>query len=269
MAGPDAPVLRGLSFSVTPGSTVAIVGPSGSGKSTIVALLERFYDPAAGGVTLDGAPLSTYNLAWLRGVEGWVQQEAPLFSDSIAYNIGYGVRSPEKPTPYAGVPTDAGADAVLPPSFVLDPAMVAAATAAAAWTFISGLKHGAATHVGANGGQLSGGQKQRVAIARAIIRNPKILLLDEATSALDSESEKAVSLAIEALINEARNAGGLRTTLVIAHRLSTIRGADKILVLADGKVVESGTHDELLRAGGVYRGLALAQDPKACAHLEA
>ncbi len=232
---------------------------------------QRFYDPVSGSVTLDGRPLSSYNVHALRGAAGWVQQEAPLFADSIAYNIAYGcVEDADKPAAGRGVAPGTALDggdaalSLLPPGFTVPGAVRAAAVAAQAAAFIDSFRAGYATYVGERGSQLSGGQKQRVAIARALMRTPKLLFFDEATSALDSESETAVTAAIEALLAEARAGGGgsgSRTTVLIAHRLSTIRHADIICVVEGGRVVESGGHEELAgRAGGVYARMVAAQD---------
>ena len=233
--------------------------------TSAVALIERFYDPQEGKVLLDGVDVKTLNVAALRATSGWVQQEAPLLSDSIAYNIEYGT-SGEKPTPDQGAPRD---DGPVPKSFHVSESVIEAAKAANAYDFIMSFKNAFATFAGDRGNQLSGGQKQRVAIARAIIRKPRILLLDEATSALDSESERIVTETIDKLITEgSKTDSGRRTTIVIAHRLSTIKNVDKIVVIDGGKVVEQGRHEELLaREDGVYRRLALAQDPHALSAL--
>ena len=232
-AYPSAPehlVCRGYSLLVPAGKTVALCGPSGAGKSTIVLLLERFYDPQAGSVRLDGVDIKTLNVRWLRQQLGLVGQEPVLFMGTVAENIAYGK---------VGATTEEVEEA---------------ARMANAHTFImESLSDGYATQVGQGGGKLSGGQKQRVAIARAIVRRPSILLLDEATSALDNESERVVQAALDEIMAKQK-----RTTLVIAHRLSTIRGADKIAVIDQGRVVEEGTHDELLaNAEGLYTKLAI------------
>jgi len=227
---PDFTICHGYSLSIGAGQTVALCGPSGSGKSTLVALLERFYDPQGGAITLDGVDIRTLNLRWLRSQLGLVGQEPVLFQGSVADNIRYG---------------KAGAS---------DADVEGAARLANAHGFItSSLADGYATQVGLKGSRLSGGQKQRVAIARAIVRKPAVLLLDEATSALDNESERVVQAALDAVVAETR-----RTTLVIAHRLSTIRNADSIAVLSEGRVVEKGTHAELLSLGGLYTRLVMA-----------
>jgi ATP-binding cassette, subfamily B (MDR/TAP), member 1 len=263
-ARPDQVVLKNLTLTIEPGTTVAIVGPSGSGKSTVVQLLERFYDPASGTVKLDGVPLPKLNVHALRAAYGWVPQEAPLFAESVAYNIAYGcVADADKPVAGLGVAPDAGEGATGHPDFTVSPAVLRAAEAASARDFVEGFGHGFATYVGDRGNQLSGGQKQRVAIARAILRDPKILLFDEATSALDSRSEAQVQAAIDDLLTKSKAAGEAerRTTILIAHRLSTIRKADLIYVLDKGVLVESGTHDELVgKHGGVYALMVAAQD---------
>jgi len=228
---PDLWVCRGYSLQIAAGTSCALVGPSGSGKSTIVALLQRFYDPQAGAVLLDGRDIRTLNLRWLRSQLGLVGQEPILFQGSVAENIRYGKQGASQEE------------------------VEEAARQANAHGFITAdLSEGYNTQVGLRGGHLSGGQKQRVAIARAIVRKPAIMLLDEATSALDNESEKVVQAALDALT--ARSAEGLRqTTITIAHRLSTIRGADKIAVMSKGVVKEQGTHDELLVEQGMYAEL--------------
>jgi len=219
-ARPDHPVCQGYNLTVEAGTTVALVGASGSGKSTAIQLVERFYDPDEGVVSLDGQDLKTLNVAWLRQQIGLVGQEPVLFGGTIAENIGYG---------------KAGATRA---------EIEEAAKMATAHGFIMEFPAGFDTDVGEKGGQLSGGQKQRIAIARAIIKDPSVLLLDEATSALDTESERVVQAALDELLTKHK-----RTTLVIAHRLSTIRNADKIAVVDAGQIVEEGTHDELMALG--------------------
>jgi ABC transporter fused permease/ATP-binding protein len=222
---PDVDVLRDVSFAIEPGQRVALVGPSGAGKSTIASLLLRFYDPDAGRVLIDGCDARDYGLHELRGQMAIVPQDVLLFGGSILENIAYG-----RP----------GAS---------EEEIVEAARLANADEFIRSFPDGYRTRVGERGVQLSGGQRQRVAIARAILRDPAILILDEATSSLDSASESLVLQALDRLMQG-------RTSLIIAHRLSTIRSADRIVVLADGCTVESGTHAELLaRADGVYHTL--------------
>jgi subfamily B ATP-binding cassette protein MsbA len=217
-------VLSGIDLSIRRGEIVAIVGPSGAGKSTLLDLLPRFYDPAKGRVTIDGTDLRDLELASLRGLMGIVTQETILFNDTVRNNIAYGLE---------------GAS---------DAEVEAAARAANAHDFISRLPEGYDTVIGERGTMVSGGERQRIAIARAILKNPSVLIFDEATSSLDTESERLVQEAIEHLLRG-------RTVLLIAHRLSTVRNADRIVVLQSGRLVESGTHEELLELGGVYRRL--------------
>lgn len=206
--------------------TIALVGESGSGKSTIIALLERFYDPHSGRISLDGVEIKSLKVSWLRDQMGLVGQEPVLFNDTICANITYGKHGE-----------------------VTEEEVMAVAKAANAHEFISSLPQGYNTVVGEKGVQLSGGQKQRLAIARAIIKDPKILLLDEATSALDAESERIVQDALNRVMVS-------RTTIVVAHRLSTIKGADMIAVLKEGKIAEKGRHESLMRIkDGVYASL--------------
>jgi ABC transporter fused permease/ATP-binding protein len=225
---PDVPVLNGIDIDLAPGEVVALVGPSGAGKSTVASLLMRFYDPQQGKVTVDGRDVRSLDPRWLRQHVGTVAQEPILFSTSIADNIRYG--RPEAPVAE----------------------IEAAARAANAHPFISQFPDGYATLVGERGVQLSGGQKQRVAIARALLKDPRILVLDEATSALDAESEHLVREALERLMSG-------RTTLIIAHRLSTVMGADRVLVLDGGQVVQSGPHARLVTEDGLYRRLVERQ----------
>ena len=225
---PMTAALADFSLAIAPGQTVALVGPSGAGKSTVFQLLLRFYDPATGRVLKDGVPTRALALADLRQGIGIVPQDAVIFSSSALENIRYG-----KP----------GAS---------DADVKAAAQAAFADEFISALPQGYDTFLGERGVRLSGGQRQRIAIARAMLKNPPLLLLDEATSALDAESERMVQAALESAMRG-------RTTLVIAHRLATVIKADRIVVLDQGRVVEQGTHAELLAAGGLYAGLAALQ----------
>ncbi|KLT43566.1 P-loop containing nucleoside triphosphate hydrolase protein [Cutaneotrichosporon oleaginosum] len=229
---PDTTVLDGLSTVFEAGQTTALVGPSGGGKSTVISLMERFYDPASGSVALDGAVLPSLNLRWLRGQIGLVSQEPVLFATSIRENVEMGLIG----TPYEHSSAEE------------KDKMVREACHAANAEFVERLPKGYETEVGERGARLSGGQRQRIAIARAIVSNPRILLLDEATSALDAHAERIVQDALD------RAAKG-RTTVVVAHRLATVRNADKILVIADGRVAEQGTHDSLLALGGVYAGL--------------
>ncbi|KAL2195310.1 ABC transporter [Corynascus similis CBS 632.67] len=237
---PDAMVLRGLDLEITKGQFVAVVGASGCGKSTVVAMLERFYDPSTGKIRVDGDVLSELNPRLYRRIVSLVQQEPTLFQGTIRENVALGVDDSEA--------TDASGPSVS------DSQIESALRAANAWDFVSSLPDGLATAAGPNGTQLSGGQRQRIAIARSLIRDPKILLLDEATSALDTESEKIVQSALA----EAAKAGD-RITVAVAHRLSTIKDADMICVFHGGKVVEKGTHDELIALGGIYRKMCEAQ----------
>ncbi|KAK6242192.1 hypothetical protein SCA6_007581 [Theobroma cacao] len=229
---PDALILHKFNLKVQAGKMVGLVGGSGSGKSTVISLLERFYDPNNGDIILDGCKIKKLQLKWLRSQMGLVNQEPILFATSIKENILFGKE---------------GASMEL---------VIRAAKAANAHDFIAKLPNGYETQVGQFGVQLSGGQKQRVAIARALIRDPKILLLDEATSALDAQSEKIVQEALD-------HASQGRTTIVVAHRLSTIRKADLIAVLQSGRVIESGSHDELIQMkngeGGAYKKMVQLQ----------
>jgi ATP-binding cassette subfamily B protein len=218
---PGSNVLQDFTLTLQPGEVVAVVGPSGAGKSTIASMLYRLYDPASGQLTLDRTPFSVLDAEWLRRQVGVVAQEPLLFSTSIMENIRYG-------RPNA---TEAEVEA--------------AATMANAHSFISKFPEGYHTLVGERGLKLSGGEKQRVAIARTLLKNPAILVFDEATSALDSQAEQAIQLQLKEI---ARN----RTTLVIAHRLSTVADADQILVMDQGRIIERGTHAQLLAAGTVY-----------------
>jgi len=226
---PDKEVLQGVSLVIKPGNVVALVGPSGGGKSTIVSLIERYYDPSSGRITLDGRDIRTLDPKWYRSQIGFVSQEPVLFSCSIGENISFG-------------------------SMNATPQMIEeAAIKANAHQFIETFSEKYNTLVGERGVRLSGGQKQRIAIARALLLNPQILLLDEATSALDAESEFLVQQAIDRLMQN-------RTVLVIAHRLSTVRNANQVAVVSDGKIVEMGAHAQLMESKeGIYRKLVKRQ----------
>ena len=225
---PETPSIAGLSLTVAPGETVAIVGPSGAGKTTLFQLLLRFYDPQQGQIRLDGVDIRELALDQLRSAIGILPQDTVVFSANAMENIRYG--RPE----------------------ATDDEVIAAAKLAAAHEFIERLPEAYQSFLGERGVRLSGGQRQRIAIARALLKNPPLLLLDEATSALDAESERLVQKALEAAMVG-------RTTLVIAHRLATVKRANRIIVMEHGRIVEAGTHAELVAAGGLYASLAALQ----------
>jgi ATP-binding cassette subfamily B (MDR/TAP) protein 1 len=228
---PDQLVLRGLNLHVKPGQYVAFVGPSGCGKSTAIALLERFYDPVLGGVYIDGKDISSFNISKYRSHLALVGQEPTLYQGTIRENIMLGTDRDD----------------------VSDDEMVLCCKNANIYDFIISLPNGFDTLVGSKGSMLSGGQKQRLAIARALLRNPRILLLDEATSALDSESEKLVQAALD-------TAAQGRTTIAVAHRLSTVQKADMIYVFNQGRIIECGTHSELMQKRSAYFELVSLQN---------
>ncbi|KAJ3385238.1 Multidrug resistance protein 1 [Entophlyctis sp. JEL0112] len=230
---PDSQIFENLSLTIESGQTVAFVGPSGSGKSSIIQLIQRFYDPLSGKLTLDGTDIKSLNVKWLRQNIGVVSQEPCLFNSSIKQNI------------LLGAPGDS----------VTETELIEVCKAANCHDFIMQLPQGYDTHVGEHGGMLSGGQKQRIAIARALMKNPKILILDEATSALDTQSERIVQAALD-------RASASRTTIMIAHRLSTVKNADKIIVLDKGRILEMGKHSELIALDGLYNKLVERQKIK-------
>ncbi len=225
---PDTLALDHVTLEIKPGETIAVVGPSGAGKTTLFQMLLRFYDPQSGAILLDGTDIRLLDLHTLRGAIGIVPQDTVIFSADAMENIRYG-----------------RADAT-------DQEVIQAARLAAAHEFIERLPHGYKSFLGERGVRLSGGQRQRIAIARALLKNPPLLLLDEATSALDAESERLVQGALEAAMVD-------RTTVIIAHRLATVQRADRIIVMEDGKVVETGTHQSLVALGGIYANLAALQ----------
>jgi ABC-type multidrug transport system fused ATPase/permease subunit len=222
------PVLQGISFAARPGETVALVGPSGAGKSTLISLIPRFYDPTAGRILLDGADLRDLTLEGLRRQVGIVFQDTFLFAADVRENVAFGRQG------------------------ATEGEIVAAARAANAWEFVERLPRGLDTPLGERGARLSEGQKQRLAIARALVRDPRILILDEPTSALDARAEAQVQAALET----ARRG---RTTFVVAHRLATVQRADRILVLEHGRIVQEGTHADLIVRPGLYRDLCALQ----------
>ena len=220
----ESEVLKDIQLEIKKGTTVALVGQSGGGKSTLVDLLPRFYDPKAGSVEIDGNDIKHYRISELRALMGVVSQQSILFNDTVFNNITLGTEN------------------------ATEDEVIEAAKIANAHEFIEKLPEGYQTNIGDGGDKLSGGQKQRLSIARAVLKNPPIMILDEATSALDTESEQLVQ---EALNNLMAN----RTSLIIAHRLSTIQHADQIVVVHEGKIVEQGTHAELIEKQGIYKRL--------------
>jgi ATP-binding cassette subfamily B protein len=229
---PEREILKGIDFEVKPGTMLAVVGPSGAGKSTLSRLLFRFYEPTGGRITIDGQDIAQVAQKSLRAAIGIVPQDSVLFNDTIGYNIGYGREG-------------AGQDEI-----------EAAARGAAIHDFIDSLAQGYEAQVGERGLKLSGGEKQRVAIARTLLKDPPILILDEATSALDSRTEAAIQETL-------RDVAARRTSIVIAHRLSTVVDADQIVVLDEGRIVERGTHAQLLRKGGLYADMWTRQQSEA------
>jgi ATP-binding cassette subfamily B protein len=221
---PDRQILYEVSFTIPPGRKVAVVGPSGAGKSTLARLLFRFYEVDRGRILIDGQDIRKVTQASLRGAIGIVPQDTVLFNDTLYYNLAYARSAASREE------------------------VIAAARLAQLHDFIESLPSGYDTLVGERGLKLSGGEKQRVAIARAILKHPKILVFDEATSALDSKAEQAILQAL-------REAASDHTTLVIAHRLSTIIDADQILVMEHGRIIERGSHGQLLASGGIYAQL--------------
>jgi subfamily B ATP-binding cassette protein MsbA len=222
------PVLSDINLSISKGQTVALVGPSGAGKTTLTDLVAGFYKPSSGSIKIDGHSTDQWHENDLRLLMAMVSQESILFNDSVRNNVALGM--PETP----------------------ETQLIDALKAAHAWEFVSEMPDGLDANIGERGSRLSGGQRQRLAIARALLRNPEILILDEATSALDSQSEKVVQLALGELMKN-------RTSIVIAHRLSTVQHADLIVVMDQGRIVEQGTHNELLAQSGLYANLIKLQ----------
>jgi len=253
-ARPDTKVLHGLSLEVLAGNTVALVGPSGNGKSTVIGLLKRLYKAEEGGkVLLDGVDVWNFTHEAFHRNVSIVGQEPVLYARTIRENIVYGIENPVDPDARKSG-KGRGSNASQPERLISDEEIEEAAQTANAHKFISEMKEGYSTEVGERGVQLSGGQKQRIAIARALVRKPKVLLLDEATSALDAESEKQVQQAIDGMIKQGR-----MTVVIIAHRLSTVRNSHKICVIQGGKVVEEGSHDDLVQLRGAYFNLVESQ----------
>jgi subfamily B ATP-binding cassette protein MsbA len=227
--GAERQTLSNVNFQISNGQTIALVGTSGGGKTTVTALIPRFYRPTKGCIKLNGIDINELTLTSLRQQIAMVSQDIVLFNDTVEANIAFGLN---------GAPNREK--------------VIAAAKAANAWDFIEQLPQGLETSIGEGGAKLSGGQRQRIAIARALLKNAPILILDEATSALDIESERQVQAALAMLMTN-------RTTLVIAHRLSTVERADRIIVIDQGRIVETGTHTELQQAGGYYANLSRLQ----------